>query len=68
LVKAGWNCWNWFGCSHCSSMLLVAVPMFILYEGSILFAMLGRRGAEKRRKALYGEDTFQGEDDERTEG
>jgi len=49
-------------------MLLVAVPMFILYEGSILFAMLGRRGAEKRRKALYGEDTFQGEDDERTEG
>jgi len=37
------------------TMLLVAVPMFILYEGSILFAMLGRRGAERRRKALYGD-------------
>ena len=37
------------------TMMLVAVPMFILYEGSIIFAMLGRRGAEKRRQALEAE-------------
>ncbi len=37
------------------TMMLVAVPMFFLYEGSILFAMLGRRGAEKRRRALEAE-------------
>jgi sec-independent protein translocase protein TatC len=30
------------------TMLMVSVPMFILYEGSILFAMLGLR---KRKKA-----------------
>jgi sec-independent protein translocase protein TatC len=34
------------------TMLLVAAPMFLLYEGSIVFAMLGMRGAEKRRAAL----------------
>jgi sec-independent protein translocase protein TatC len=34
------------------TMILVAVPMFILYEGSILFAGLGRRSARKRREAL----------------
>lgn len=33
------------------TMILVAVPMFMLYEGSILFAMVGMRGAEKRRQA-----------------
>lgn len=37
------------------TMMLVAVPMFLLYEGSILFAMLGRRGAEKRRRAREAE-------------
>jgi sec-independent protein translocase protein TatC len=37
------------------TMLLVAVPMFLLYEGSILFAMLGRRGAKKRREAKEAE-------------
>jgi sec-independent protein translocase protein TatC len=37
------------------TMMLVAVPMFILYEGSIIFAMLGRRGAEKRRREVEAE-------------
>jgi sec-independent protein translocase protein TatC len=37
------------------TMLLVAVPMFILYEGSILFAMVGMRGAKKRKQALEAE-------------
>jgi sec-independent protein translocase protein TatC len=37
------------------TMILVAVPMFFLYEGSILMAMLGRRGAERRRNALDDE-------------
>ena len=37
------------------TMILVAVPMFFLYEGSILMAMLGRRGAERRRNALDAE-------------
>ncbi len=37
------------------TMLLVAAPMFFLYEGSILFAMLGKRSAEKRRKAREAE-------------
>lgn len=30
------------------TMLLVAVPMFILYEGSIIFAMFGMRGVKKK--------------------
>ncbi|MBC7247133.1 MAG: twin-arginine translocase subunit TatC [Actinobacteria bacterium] len=37
------------------TMVLVAAPMFLLYEGSILFAMLGRRGAQRRREALEAE-------------
>ena len=37
------------------TMLLVAVPMFVLYEGSILFAMLGMRGARKKKEALEAE-------------
>lgn len=37
------------------TMVLVAAPMFLLYEGSILFAMLGRRGARRRREALEAE-------------
>jgi sec-independent protein translocase protein TatC len=37
------------------TMLLVAVPMFVLYEGSIIFAMAGMRGARKRREALEAE-------------
>jgi sec-independent protein translocase protein TatC len=37
------------------TMLLVAVPMFMLYEGSILFAMVGMRGARKRKEALEAE-------------
>lgn len=37
------------------TMLLVAAPMFILYEGSILFAMFGMRGAEKRKQAIETE-------------
>jgi sec-independent protein translocase protein TatC len=37
------------------TMLLVAVPMFMLYEGSILFAMAGMRGAHKRKEALEAE-------------
>lgn len=37
------------------TMLLVAAPMFLLYEGSILFAMVGMRGAKKRKKALEAE-------------
>jgi Sec-independent protein secretion pathway component TatC len=32
-------------------MMLVAAPMFLLYEGSILFAALGKRAAERRRRA-----------------
>jgi len=36
------------------TMLLVAAPMFLLYEGSILFAMVGMRGA-KKKKALEAE-------------
>ncbi|MDY6794711.1 MAG: twin-arginine translocase subunit TatC [Actinomycetota bacterium] len=42
------------------TMMLVAFPMFLLYEGSIFMAMLGRKGAERRRKekeaALEAED------------
>lgn len=34
------------------TMMLVALPMFALYEGSILMAMLGRKGAERRKKDL----------------
>jgi sec-independent protein translocase protein TatC len=34
------------------TMLLVAVPMFVLYEGSILFAMLGMRGSKKSKEAV----------------
>ncbi len=37
------------------TMLLVAVPMFMLYEGSILFAMMGMRGAKKRKEAIEAE-------------
>jgi len=37
------------------TMMLVAAPMFLLYEGSILFAMLGKRGAQRRREALEAE-------------
>jgi len=37
------------------TMVLVAAPMFLLYEGSILFAMLGRRGAQRRKEALEAE-------------
>ncbi len=37
------------------TMLLVAAPMFLLYEGSILFAMFGKRGARKRREELEAE-------------
>jgi len=37
------------------TMLLVAVPMFMLYEGSILFAMAGMRGSRKRKEALEAE-------------
>lgn len=37
------------------TMILVAAPMFLLYEGSILFAMLGKRGAKKRAEALEAE-------------
>lgn len=34
------------------TMMLVAAPMFLLYEGSILMAMLGRRSAERRRQEV----------------
>lgn len=37
------------------TMFLVAVPMFILYEGSILMARLGKRGAFRSRDALEKE-------------
>ncbi|MDD3719038.1 MAG: twin-arginine translocase subunit TatC [Actinomycetota bacterium] len=37
------------------TMLLVAAPMFVLYEGSILFAMLGKRGAKMRAEAVEAE-------------
>jgi sec-independent protein translocase protein TatC len=45
------------------TMLLVAVPMFLLYEGSILFAMAGMRGARKRKEALEGELEDEDEND-----
>jgi sec-independent protein translocase protein TatC len=34
------------------TMVLVAVPMFILYEGSVVFAGLGRKRARKKREDL----------------
>lgn len=34
------------------TMLMVAAPMFVLYEGSILFAMLGRRRRREAARAL----------------
>ncbi len=37
------------------TMLLVAAPMFLLYEGSILFAAFGMRAAKKRREAQESE-------------
>lgn len=37
------------------TMMLVAAPMFLLYEGSILFAALGKRAADRRRRALEEE-------------
>ncbi len=37
------------------TMLLVAAPMFLLYEGSILFASLGKRGARRRAAAVEEE-------------
>lgn len=37
------------------TMMLVAVPMFILYEGSIFMAGLGRRGVKRKKAALEAE-------------
>jgi sec-independent protein translocase protein TatC len=37
------------------TMILVAVPMFILYEGSVVFAGLGRKRAGKKREDLEAE-------------
>lgn len=34
------------------TMLLVAAPMFLLYEGSILMAMLGRRSSARKKMRL----------------
>jgi sec-independent protein translocase protein TatC len=37
------------------TMILVAAPMFVLYEGSILFATVGMRGSKKRKAAIEAE-------------
>ncbi len=37
------------------TMVLVAVPMFILYEGSVVFAGLGRKRARNKREELEAE-------------
>ena len=37
------------------TMLLVAAPMFVLYEGSILFAVFGMRGSRKSKEAVKAE-------------
>ncbi len=38
------------------TMVLVAAPMFLLYEGSILFAMFGMRSSKKRAEAVEEEE------------
>ena len=37
------------------TMILVAAPMFLLYEGSILFAMFGMRSSRKHKEAMEAE-------------
>ena len=37
------------------TMVLVAAPMFLLYEGSILFAMFGMRSSKKNKEAIEAE-------------
>jgi sec-independent protein translocase protein TatC len=37
------------------TMVLVAAPMFLLYEGSIFFARFGMRSARKRSEAFEAE-------------
>ncbi|MEW6554654.1 MAG: twin-arginine translocase subunit TatC [Actinomycetota bacterium] len=44
------------------TMVLVAAPMFLLYEGSIFFARFGMRSASKRREAFEAE-TESGEEE-----
>jgi len=38
------------------TMVLVAAPMFLLYEGSILFAMFGMRSSKKQAEAIEAEE------------
>jgi sec-independent protein translocase protein TatC len=38
------------------TMILVAAPMFLLYEGSILFATFGMRSSKKQAEAIEAEE------------